>query len=142
MSHKRFEDLLRLTLSDNDNEALLALRMVQKMAGGDLTSYIAAYPKLKHDDRFETLKADLESKNKIIVELKEEIQRLRKIMSLNDTTDLRQEASPAKVLSDWIKKSIVFPSDKAWPWTATNELFESFSRYYEATNCERKRKTL
>ena len=80
---ERVEKLLRLTASDNDHEALLALRTVQKILGNDLTSLLhgghsADGPRIKAlQQKLNALSEVLRQSDADTDQLRYECQRLR-----------------------------------------------------------------
>lgn len=91
---QKIEKLVRLTQSDNDHEALLALRNAQRLADGDLirvlrgSEPIRSQPihhhhrttdedKMERDRRFLELLRRIRSKDATIEKLKDEIAKLK-----------------------------------------------------------------
>jgi hypothetical protein len=89
---EKIEKLIRLTNSDNDNEALLALRNAQRLAGGDLLAVLRGNKptsQSRHADgtgndktaeqgkRFLELLQRIRMKDATIEKLREEIRKLK-----------------------------------------------------------------
>ena len=93
---KKIEKLIRLTHSENDHEALLALRNAQRLANGDLLSAIAHGPrppsppsnhtdeiKTEKNTRFLELLRSIRRKDATITQLREEIAKLKAVIQAN-----------------------------------------------------------
>jgi hypothetical protein len=72
---EKIEKLVRMTQSDNDHEALLALRNAQRLANGDLLSVLQG--RTERGRRFLELLRRIRMKDATIEQLRREIERLK-----------------------------------------------------------------
>lgn len=111
MNIDRLEKLIRLAGSDNDHEALLALRQALKMTRGDLWGAI-------HKPAQATRSAGSRDKQTKAEQAMDLARYLEKPGFLEIHYDV--------MLEDWIKRNGICPSRKDSDWVAVAELRERF----------------
>lgn len=143
MDMQRLEKLVRLAGSDNDHEALLALRQAQKMTKGNLWETLQKTPgasrsgSSRDEMRVRELERLLTIAESQIKNLEETIRRsafgrTSNAQPLNLPRYLKKPGFSAIhyeiMLEDWIKNEGISPSKKDSDWTSVADLKELFEK--------------
>ncbi len=141
MDMQRLEKLVRLAGSDNDHEALLALRQAQKMTKGNLWETLQKTPGASRSSRDEMRVRELE---RLLTFAESQIKHLQEIIR-KSPSGKKSNAEPMNLprylkkpgfsaihyeimLEDWIKNEGISPSKKDSDWTSVADLKELFEK--------------